>query len=179
MTVIGLIFIKLILTNEFCKQLYWISGNCDKQFYNWCCVSDRQRWMWSPCKVFSLICKEYPYCYRNIWTLCPVTLYISYKIFKFFLCICFLKKCCITETLDRNKYNCVVVFILYRRETTKLTTTFTMQKEVVVALKIRVDQTSCSDVYWTVLLHDQSCTCIYIMYCKNKLFWYTHTHIYI
>jgi len=133
------------------------------------------------CKVFSLICKEYPYCYRNIWTLCPVTLQSSYKILKFFFCICFLKKCCITEALDRNtcKYNCAVVFILYRRETTKLTTTFTMQKEVVLALKIRVDQTSCNDVYWTVLLHDQSCTCIYIMYCKNKLFWYIYIYIYI
>jgi len=68
------------------------------------------------------------------------------------------------------------VFILYRRETTKLTTTFTMQKEVVLALKIRVDQTSCNDVYWTVLLHDQSCTCIYVMYCKNKLLIYIYIY---
>ena len=43
-----------------------------------------------------------------------------------------------------------------------MTTTFTMQKEVVLALKIRLDQTSCNeDVYWTVLLHDQSCTAAY------------------
>lgn len=45
-----------------------------------------------------------------------------------------------------------------------MTTTFTMQKEVVLALKIRVDQTSCNeDVYWIVLLHDQSYTDAYTL----------------
>lgn len=60
-----------------------------------------------------------------------------------------------------------------------MTTTFTMQKEVVLALKIRVDQTSCNeDVYWTVLLHDQSCTVAYTLCTVRKNCFDTYIHIY-
>jgi len=62
----------------------------------------------------------------------------------------------------------------------KLTITFTMQKEVVFALKIRLDQTSCNvDVYWTVMLHDQSCSVAYTLCTVRTNCFDTHTHTYI
>jgi len=51
---------------------------------------------------------------------------------------------------------------------------------VVLALKIRVDQTSCNeDVHWTVLLHDQSCTDAYTLCTVRTNCFDTYIYIYI